>query len=1001
MQKSDSRYKNIDKRLDNQTDLMKNVIDGFLTEQKDKDKAARNLKINTILKKSGTNLLVGTAFGLAAQEIRASALFDKDNKLQGIFENKQNMDASARLTALAKAKQGMFGLFGKKGAGSSLNASFDVKNSVAVSETAEVSFTKAPDGTYTLIRNGKEVAKGINWNASNGKMTRASIKALREQGFKVERTGGLSQTVKKMVPDTTTREVTIAEWKNNVNLGRPVRRIGWWDNDTPGKFDFNELEAHYYTDPNTGLRGLVTNMVDSGSFHGGEVSKFSKWVQEGNVKLMISPTSATQGHPIEVMGKVLSNGQMAFVPEEGSMAARFFDANGKFIGKYAEIVQDCGVSKDGVSRLIRPFATVVGRDFSGTLPMVENTVKEVAKTITVPEYLISSPEITDWALPMTFPFHYDGAMKDSAPGDYIKQRKVRVRNSGEYYASYGDDYLEEYYEDYGAPVLRLETANGPIKDPHGCVKGEISRNIDQRKQLTLGNEVSNYKMRMLAAGEPERINHINSVVNSSPLLNNMSGTTKTVIMLPVWAKEDYDKVYDTLSLYAQQEGAPLDSFMVCVNVNDRMAESSDTVDATELTDAEKQYFASNGRPEPTKAEVYQYRYNQTIKEIQRAKDDFKGLQIATISQSGHNGIFDVSRDTNDAILFAIDKAIKEGRMSADNDIVMVRNDCDVKHVSKRYVASIQEAARNNPKTPIFTGTTQFNINHQRLVPGLGAVMQIERMSNLLGAVNGRIHTAGGNFGYRAAHFAAINGYGFSANGDDMHGGAGSDDLRVGNRLYDAFELAYDDRGDNSGNPNDHDLMDPSTRMLVRVGDAICDTDNLRYLKFYGDGGVDRAGPAVTNDAYRRASGRPENVTEGSYNENTSRGNWSYWSSFYENIDSPNMEVVAERFANEMTDYFSCCGRSGRSVQRWERILEWWFGVPKEGVYTLRRIPDTTRRYGDERILFEFTEHGKQVLRESLRRRIVGNGNPNVPVNDFQRAILDGRWATRASGDGLY
>lgn len=997
LRKSDSHYVDIDKRLESQTDLMKDVINSFLTEQQDKDKAARDLKIKTILKKSGTGLLVGAAFGLAAQEVRASALFDKGNKLQGLFESKQNMDASAKLTALAKAKQGMFGLFGKKGLGPSSHANFDVSNGIAVSGNTDVSFVKASDGTYTLVRDGKEVAKGINWNPSNGRMTRASIKALRDQGFEVERVGKLSQTVKQAVPSTTTREVPIAEWRNNANLGTPVRRVGWWDNDTPGIYDFNELGAHYYTDPQTGLHGFVTKMVDSGSFHGGEVSQFSKWVQNGTVKLMISPTSATQGHPIEVMGKVLSNGQIAFVPEEGSTAARFFDASGKFIGKYAEVVQDCGMSEDGLSRLIRPFATVVGRDYSGTLPMIEDTVKEIEKTISIPEYLITSPGVTDWALPMTFPFIYDDAMVYSTPADYLKQRRIRRHSSDEYYDGYG----EEYYEDFGSPIMRLETVGEPVKDPHGRVKGEISRNIDLRKQLTLGEEVSDYRRRMAATGESERIKHIDSLVSSSPALNKLSGATKTVIMLPVWAKEDYDKIYDTLSLYAQQEDVSLDSFTICVNVNDRMAESSETVDATELTEAEKKYFTSHGRPEPTKAEVYQHRYDRTIREVQRARNDFRGLQIATISQSGHNGIFDVSRETNDVVLFAIDKAIREGRMSADNDVIIVRNDCDLKHISKRYVASIQEAAKRNPKTPMFTGSTQFNINHQRLAPGLGAATQIERMSNLLGAVNGRIHTAGGNFGYRAAHFAAVNGYGFKANGDDMSGGAGSDDLRVGRRLYDAFSSAYEERGDNSGNPNDHDLMDPSTRMLVRVGDAICDTDNLRYLKFYAGGGFARAGSGVTNDAYRRASNRPEDVTEGSYNENASRGDWRYWSSFYEDIDGPNMEVVAERFAKEMTDYFSCCGRNRRNIRQWERILEWWFGMPKEGVYTLRRVPDTTRRYNGERVLFEFTEHGKQVLRESLRRRIVGNGNPNIPVNNFQRAILEGGWASRASGDGPY
>ena len=985
-------YADLDDRLDNRSDLMQATIDSFHAEQADKDKAARRLKIKTILKKSGTSFLVGAACGLGVQEIRASALFDKEDQLQGLFESGSSSDSSARLTALAKAKQGILGLFGKSGGPeANLNAHLDVATGEAIQSNGEMSFAKASDGTYTLMRNGKEVAKGINWNAETGKLTPESLKTLHDQGLTVTRTGDMEQSITKMVADTQSREVSLDEWYKGAGNGTPIRRIGWWDNDTP-QFDRNELAGHYYTDPETGLHGLITRMTDEGSSHGGEVSEFSKWVQEGKVKLMISPSSDTQQNPIEVLGKVMPDGQIAFVPEEGSAAARFFDADGKFIGKFAEIVEDCGYDEDGVTKLIRPFATAVGSDYSGTLPIIEDIEREVVDNLSVPEYLITMPGadgLTAWELPMTFPFTYDGAMRNSQAGDYVARGgRGRSRGGGMYFST-----------PYGGVESNPERGTAPELGPDGrsVVKGDISERITQRKQLQLGQEVADYKTRMEAAGETERMARIEQLVEQSPALNNLSGSIKTVIMLPVWAKEDYDKVYNALSLYAQQKDVSMDSFLVLVDVNDKMPETSDTVNALDLTDMERSMFAAIGNPNPTKAEVYQHRYQQTINDISNAKADFPDLQVATISRAGHNGIFDISQDMNDAVLFAIDKAVREGRMDANNDVLVVRNDCDVKHLSSHYVASFQEAAQKNPKTPIFTGTTYFNIDHQRRVPGLGAATQIERISNLLGAVNGRIHTAGGNFGYRASHFAAINGYGFAANGDDMTPGAGSDDLRIGRRLQDAYDASYWERMRNSGNPNDGDLMDPSTRMLVRVGEALIDTDNLRYLKFYADGGFHEAGPGVTNDAYRPDNQRPADVRARGYNGDDSRGNWDSWRKFYEDIDGPNMEVVADRFAAEMTDYISCCEGDRRGERHWERLLAWWLGSPNNGYYTITREEDTTRRYSGMRTVFKFTDEGKQKFRESLIRRITGDGSGTQDVNNYQQAISDGRWASVQPG----
>ena len=912
---TDAGMHDVDGQLVGTSNIMRGVAEQVNDTIHESDNAARKVKVARIAKSAGFAFVSGAAMGFAIQEIKA--VFDPTT--QGLFEA-DNGDYTQRLTAGRKFANLFSGKDGFKA-----NANMELATGAITNNSQEVEFVRQNDGTYALMRDGKQIASGIDWNADTGQMTQASIDKLHAQGIEISQSGNVQQTIFTNVQSTRTRQVSIDDfYKTHPGETTRVSRAFWYDNDTPGAFDRNELGCDYYTDPATGAYGFVTRMTDSGSFHNGTTADFSSLARGGSIKLMISPTQNTQMNPIEVTGKLLPNGQLAFVPEPGSSASAFFDANGHFTGRFAEVVQDLGVDSSGKT-IIAPLATAVGNGYSGTIPITESFTETIEQSIDVPEYLVSSAAQAV-EFPMLLPFNLMGAMNAS-----------------------------RYKPDPNGPSTRREPGphmtyggySGELTGESDRI-GDVSPRISERKQLTLGEETAWFRGQIAEKRGAEYLATLDNDVSQSRELREMSGDVKTIVTIPVHAPSEADNIYETLSLYAQQEGVDVGSFMVVLNMNWREQE--------------------RGTPE----EVRQ-RIGATYAEIERARRDFPSLKIAMIEQAGHHGIHEVANRMNDAVMMAINQAITDGRMANDNDVVIVRNDADIKHLNKRYIASYQEAAQKNPKTPIFTGTTFFNVDRTKVAPGFGAVLTIERMNNMFGAFEGNIHTAGGNFAYRAAHFAAANGFGYASDGSFGWTGAGSDDLRVGYKIAEVFGNAYDERMENSGNPDAGDLMDPSTRLAVRVGGAVIDTDDTRYLKFYA-----APGDSVINDAYRNVAGgystnvlRPEDIAD-----------------FREMIlDRQRFNGVVEQFEREMSDFITL---DDGDTRRLGRILGWWFGV--RDIEHICNIQEGSRRGRRQGYQFTLTDYGRERFLRSLITRM-GTGMSTDARNSLQRAIEDGSWAS--------
>lgn len=277
---------------------------------KAKDAAFKKLRRKQMIKQGLKTAAVAAGTMVVTQEVVAAFSPDSYGVADKVFNLENNADASKTMLA------GMLGLNG-------------------------------PDG---MIVTGTERVDAEE--AAGVKLTDEEVARLKEQGYTVNE-----------IENTTlqSQEVQMSASEYAREYGTPVNRDDWGSNGTTA-FDGNELNAHYTTNGD----GIVTRMSGDSTTWGGESINFQEAVEDGKIRAFISLTKDSQATPIEVTGQIVNNGaQIEFIPEPGSAAAECFQ-DGKFVGKYFEIVFDNGVAEDGTQHII-PLATLVGQGVEGTL----------------------------------------------------------------------------------------------------------------------------------------------------------------------------------------------------------------------------------------------------------------------------------------------------------------------------------------------------------------------------------------------------------------------------------------------------------------------------------------------------------------------------------------------------------------------------------------------------------------------------------------------------------
>lgn len=315
-----------ERKLSNLSAVPSEQLAKIYDDIRERDKVFARLKRRRVFWAGVKTAAVSAAFSAGFQEVVA---YTNDN-IRGVLEgiSGQNADATST-TTLEGLRSHVADMFG-------LEQAADVASEVTVGTTQHI----APSG-----------------------VSEEQLQEWRDKGYDV-------QPKYAMVNELQTKTVSASE---AVQDNARVSRAGWFDNGTRVS-DLGELSGH-----NTGS-GYVYNIAGQySSSNGLSVSgeQMLQTAQNGNLKLLISPTSSTQMNPFEITGHV-EGSQVIFDVTPGSPEAQML-ADGSF--HTAEVF-------DASNNMV--LATEVG---SGTADNLTTTVTEAVNQVV--RYDVTAPELAN------------------------------------------------------------------------------------------------------------------------------------------------------------------------------------------------------------------------------------------------------------------------------------------------------------------------------------------------------------------------------------------------------------------------------------------------------------------------------------------------------------------------------------------------------------------------------------------------------------------------------
>lgn len=345
--------------------LMVNMVEGDrgILEQ---EKRFRQMKRSRAFKAGAKALAVGLVIGTAAQETRA--FFDPQT--QGFVEGVvgHHDPVAPGLTTHHTMLEGLSRwLFGGKPAHADVKGvpfEFNGKHTFYLPEGTVLD--KQPDGSFNLVRlqqddvPGGVISKGIRFDQAGDLMSDSKAKLLREGVY-------VHEEVKKIIERGTKTETVGAPalLKQYPDLFHRIHRKMWYDNDTTGIFDKNELKLWWGGQHGSGIDDHgnfvfnVRHMTPHGSYHDGFSANAQREFAEGRMKICLSMSRDTQKFVVEV--PIDTHGNAIIDPN--SEAGKFFfaaqDGHAIFKGRFAEAVQVMGHDADGHDN-IRMLATYEG-----------------------------------------------------------------------------------------------------------------------------------------------------------------------------------------------------------------------------------------------------------------------------------------------------------------------------------------------------------------------------------------------------------------------------------------------------------------------------------------------------------------------------------------------------------------------------------------------------------------------------------------------------------------
>lgn len=798
----------INDAINKPTELMQS-----LSEDKDKkDQLFKRLR----LKNAAKSAAIGFASGLAASVVvqEAAALFTSG--YDGLLERAISGDTKGDRQTVLDA------IFHREGSSGNTILSSDTYSSHSIGNgdgnvklPDNYKFTYNDDGTANIIGpDNKLFAHNISFEA-NGSLSQSSQEYLQGKGVVIE---NLSSTVDGK--ELTSRYLSVNEYLDHYQSKTTnITRDFWYDNNTPGVSDGNELNLHWEERGADGsIRLSIADMTSDGSYYGYDSASWSDGAQNGSLKFAVSASIDNQDRVFMV--DIAPDGSINIPPDSPAASLFSVDEHGQmeFNGAYGEVVSVQDVDSDGITH-VAPMATMEGNNSITTISTpVEVPTSHVAyeTKMTFPPMEVSKPNV-------------DVVEGFDAPGIVTRRPLEKIaRRRSNYYNQY--QYRNGYME---RRESQLEDISPRLKE-------------NSNATLELGEEAVRYKQWLAGTRGSDYVDQIEQGINNSKELQQAPGDIDFVVTIPVAAASESENIYNTLGLLARQDNDDIEKSLILLNVNWLDEAKSDSKKASNI--------------------------RKTIAEIDRARKDFPHLRIATIEREYNResvektgGVIGyVAQDLQSAALLWLQQQIENGKRSPSQDAIIQRYDADIRGMSKHAWRDIRRAFSKYPETDIFKGVTRFGTDQYEKYPGFGLVMDMETNISAIRAIGGDVGTGGANFGARASTVAAVNGIGDVR----VYSGAGSDDIEIGARINTARAGRFTD-GSNGGyyNYNGSVSANVNRRVGRLVSGSTVDTDAERLISRYMDGKFwqsvwfNESGPGAFSDGAGGYSPR----TSGSHN----------------------------------------------------------------------------------------------------------------------------------------
>lgn len=336
--------------------------------------------------------------------------------------------------------------------------------------------------------------------------------------------------------------------------------------------------------------------------------------------------------------------------------------------------------------------------------------------------------------------------------------------------------MEEYQKDSSIKYNRINNQEMLLQEVAPSVKEGLKADLirDGRWYIEWLSECMN----------DDYVDELANYLNEDPRLLDLPPETDSLVIIPVGATGDSDRIYNTLAKYSTQDSDDYrsTSILLWVNMLEEQVKNQNSIALA----------------------------NTTYSEIERAKEDFTSLNLidlyygtsiedvkATEATGGPWGI--IMRKFYDiAALTALHHVEKNS--SSHSDLLIIRNDSDPIELEEEYLHQWKAAVKSMEDYDGYQGMSRFGDYDEReaLFPGLSLIMNFIPVFDKYVGDHRRFQAA--NFAFKASAYCQMGGM-----GTPYYTGIGSCDALLGERLKNVLRLRKERGG-----------TEPSTIGLVPV-----------------------------------------------------------------------------------------------------------------------------------------------------------------------------------------